>query len=491
MTPRPVLLCIGGNDSSGLAGLAADQRAAHALGVHCASVVTATTAQGRAGLQAINACTPEALQSQLAAATSLNPMAMKIGLVPNSAQLQVLTEFARGFDGPVVLDPVMGSSAGGAFWDEHMLAQALDTLVPLTTILTPNLPELARLCGAPIHDRASRRRACHSLHERGTPWVLSKGGHGDEPGLDLLSENTESQQAHWLRLPQLDNCHSRGSGCAMATSVAAALALGYSIKDAVVIAKMAIHEGLQHGYALADQSGPVAIPGFPRSGSALPSWHSGPEPLAARAAFPDCNTPSLGLYPVVDRSAWLARLLPLGVSTIQLRIKDLSGDELIQELREGISLARRYGARLFVNDYWELAIELGAYGVHLGQEDLDEADIDALHQAGLRLGTSTHCHYEVARAHSLRPSYIAIGPVYPTTSKDMPWVPHGLDGFRYWRDVLDYPLVAIGGINEARLDAVARLGAEGVAMISAITQAASPEDSTRAMIARLSSITGR
>ena len=199
----------------------------------------------------------------------------------------------------------------------------------------------------------------------------------------------------------------------------------------------------------------------------------------------------LGLYPVLDRAEWLERLLPLGVTTAQLRIKDLSGDALRQELAAGIAIAKQHNCRLFINDYWQLAIELDAYGVHLGQEDLDpenmaDADINAIRNAGLRLGVSTHCHYEVARALNLAPSYIACGPVYHTTTKDMPWVPHDLAGLRYWLEVLDYPLVAIGGINAERLPKVIETGANGIAMITAITLADNPEQTTSDFIEQIS-----
>ena len=231
--------------------------------------------------------------------------------------------------------------------------------------------------------------------------------------------------------------------------------------------------------AATPEQGPVAISHFPNRQEDLPL-------LTARAGidinpprFPPCAETPLGLYPVVDRADWLKRLLPQGVTTAQLRIKDLSGDALRQELARGIALARQYNCRLFINDYWRLAIELDAYGVHLGQEDLDGADIDAIRAAGLRLGISSHCHCEVARAIACAPSYIACGPIYHTTTKDMPWIPQGLNGLNYWLETLDYPLVAIGGINRERLPEVAATGVNSVAMITAITLADAPEQTTR------------
>ena len=122
---------------------------------------------------------------------------------------------------------------------------------------------------------------------------------------------------------------------------------------------------------------------------------------------------------------WIARLLEAGVTTIQLRIKDLPDEQVEEDIAAAIALGRRYQARLFINDYWRLAIKHGAYGVHLGQEDLDTTDLAAIHRAGLRLGVSTHDDAELARALAVKPSYIALGHIFPTQTKDMPSAPQG------------------------------------------------------------------
>lgn len=230
--------------------------------------------------------------------------------------------------------------------------------------------------------------------------------------------------------------------------------------------------------------GPINIEHFPDQQVDLPTLTRCP--YSDVNAFPECNQPVLGLYPVVDSAQWIERLA-LSVpelSTIQLRAKDLPDDQLENEIIEAIRLAKKHQVRLFVNDYWQLAIKHNAYGVHLGQEDLDDADIQAIQKAGLRLGISTHCHYEVARAHAYQPSYIACGPVFHTKTKDMPWVPHGLKGLSYWRKVLRYPLVAIGGINQSRFDSIAATGVDSVAMITAITLADDPIAVTKDFIGR-------
>lgn len=187
--------------------------------------------------------------------------------------------------------------------------------------------------------------------------------------------------------------------------------------------------------------------------------------------FPD--TPhKLGLYPVVNSVEWIARLLDAGVATLQLRIKDLQSEQVEEDTATAIALGKQYGVRLFINDYWQLAIKHRAYGVHLGQEDLDSADLLAIHHAGLRLGVSTHDDTELARAIALKPSYIALGHIFATHTKNMPSAPQGLSALkRHIARLPGYPTVAIGGINLDRVPAVLACGVGSVAVVSAITKA--------------------
>ncbi len=181
----------------------------------------------------------------------------------------------------------------------------------------------------------------------------------------------------------------------------------------------------------------------------------------------------LGLYPVVDSAQWIERLLDAGVRTLQLRIKDRRDEEVEADVVAAITLGRRYNARLFINDYWRLAIKHQAYGVHLGQEDLQATDLSAIRAAGLRLGVSTHDDMEIDVALAARPSYIALGHVFPTQTKQMPSAPQRLEQLaRHVERLADYPTVAIGGISLARAPAVMATGVGSIAVVSAITQAA-------------------
>jgi len=191
----------------------------------------------------------------------------------------------------------------------------------------------------------------------------------------------------------------------------------------------------------------------------------------SRDAFPP-TAAQLGLYPVVDSVEWIARLLDAGVRTLQLRIKDRAEHEVEQQIIDAIALGKRYQARLFINDYWRLAIKHQAYGLHLGQEDLDIADLDAIHAAGLRLGLSTHDDAELERALAEQPSYIALGHVFPTRTKVMPSAPQGLAELtRHLARLQGISTVAIGGISLDRAPQVLATGVGSIAVVSAITQA--------------------
>lgn len=181
-------------------------------------------------------------------------------------------------------------------------------------------------------------------------------------------------------------------------------------------------------------------------------------------------------YPVFDSAAWVARAVPLGVKLVQLRIKDAPEEVLRAEITTALNLCRQYGALLVVNDHWQLAIELGADWLHLGQEDLDSADIPAIRAAGLKLGLSTHDHAELDRALALAPDYIALGPVYPTILKKMKWTEQGLDRLTEWKARIgDIPLCAIGGMSVARAPGAFAAGADTVAAVTDITLNADPE----------------
>lgn len=181
-------------------------------------------------------------------------------------------------------------------------------------------------------------------------------------------------------------------------------------------------------------------------------------------------------YPIVPDADWVARVVPLGVRMLQLRLKDASAEDVRRQIADSLVLAQRHNCQLIVNDYWREAIDAGADYIHLGQEDLAAADLAAIKSAGLKLGISTHSEDELRTALAADPDYVALGPIYETNLKAMSWAPQGLGRIAKWkRRIGQLPLVAIGGITPDRADDVVAAGADSVAIITDFMTAQNPE----------------
>ena len=485
---RAVVWSIAGSDCGGGAGLQADIKAMHAFGVHACTAVAALTAQNSLAVRQIMPVDASHLDAQLIAlAQDMPPQAIKTGLLGSVANLRLVCQWvdrlrAQGHEVALVVDPVLGSSTGESFADDALIQAYLSELIPRASLVTPNQHEATRL----------------GLHRAGalpeSVSVVITGGdasHAQGAACDWLSS---PQARGWLSLPRVDTVHHHGTGCTFASTAAAALASGYCVADAVVLAKMGTSHALRGAYPAGAGAGPVnAQPDFAQDLRNLPALYAPParyerQPAAifqctSVAAFARLHNPAIGVYAVVDSVQWVQRVLRAGIRTVQLRIKDAHESRLAQQIQEAVALARGVeGAQLFINDHWALALQHGAYGVHLGQEDLERVDLDALRRAEMRLGISTHSYWEVARANALRPSYIACGPIFATTSKDMPWVPQGVDNLRYWAGLLETPVVGIGGIDKHSMRAVAATGCAGAAVISALTRADDPAAETQCLM---------
>jgi thiamine-phosphate pyrophosphorylase len=189
-------------------------------------------------------------------------------------------------------------------------------------------------------------------------------------------------------------------------------------------------------------------------------------------------------YPIVPDVDWLRRLVPLGVKTVQLRLKDAEPERVRREIAQSLEICARHGCQLIVNDYWREALELGADFIHLGQEDLAAADLAAIAARQLQLGISTHSEAELAIALAARPTYVALGPIFETKLKVMKWAPQGLQRVTEWKKRIGpLPLVAIGGITPERADQVWAAGADSVAVITDFVTHANPADRVRAWLA--------
>lgn len=481
---RPLILTISASDALSLAGSQMDLRCATSLGVHCGQAITATTVQNNTEFYSMNPVTAESLAAQIDLVLALKPQAIKIGLIADLAQMHVIADRLSQVQCPIVYDPVLHTSSGYSTLTSDMSAAMNSTLMPLVSVLTINQPDAERLLGVSLTESRQWRLGADRLLRitgagKGPSWVVIKGGHSDsKQAVDYcVSDNFDFS----LASTKIATSNTRGTGCAFATFIASALAKGYEPQDALVIAKMAMQAGLACATTINHYAGCVQATGFPYN-----HWPTLVDYRLPSIETPGCfvsETQALGLYPIVDNVSSLAQLLPLGIGVAQFRVKRPADNALTEEIRRAIALARDYHCKLYINDHWQLAIEQGAYGVHLGQSDLASADIHRIAQAGLRLGISSHCHWEVARAKCFSPSYLACGPVFATQTKTMPWVPHGVAGLRYWVTALsDETLVAIGGINLSNVASVAATGVSGLALIQGISAARHPVRSARHMM---------
>ncbi len=504
---QPIVWSVAGNDSGGGAGLAADQRAAAAFGVHLCPVVAAITAQHSQAVTRVEPVAADLLDAQLAAlAADLPPAAIKTGLLGSADNVAVLARWVDRLRQraplALVVDPVLRASSGAAFADEAVLRAYRELLLPRATLVTPNEHEARRLLGgAPPNPRPSGQRAgvvgqpgepsdvpalAVALRAQGAQAVAITGGDRvHAPGWALDWIDTEHARG-WLALPRLESRHTHGTGCTFASSAAAALALGFVAADALVLAKMATAHAIAHGHAAGQGAGPVAArPGFAVEPARMPllscseldsCWRF----LGARQSPIPLETQAPGLYAIVDSAERVRQVVAAGARTVQLRIKTPAAppaawqDELRCAIRQALGACREAGATLVVNDHWRLAAELTAgaargIAVHLGQEDLlalGDAGRAELQACGLPLGISSHSLWELARARSLAPWYVACGPVWPTLTKAMPWRAQGLDNLSWWVHMAGVPVVAIGGILEpAQATQATRSGAAGVCVV--------------------------
>lgn len=503
LSPRerpPVIWSIAGQDSAGGAGLSADQRAADALGVHLCPVVSALTAQHSREVEAVFPVPAAQLESQLRALSGdLPPRAIKTGLLGSVTAIETVARWVdhwraqtpAGSDPhrqlALIVDPVLGASAGGTpFSDEAIVAAYRTLLLPRATVITPNRAEARRLLGEPAtHDgpaaalpalaRALRTLGARSVVITGGDAPMRSDGRTSAHCLDWL----DSPHAQgWLTAPRVPTPHTHGTGCTFASGVAAAWALGHVEADAIVLARMLTHHALARSHAAGQGAGPVMAhadfaAGTQAGGAPLPWLGLGEElpwqltlgdavaPVPA-PLFQPFTPPPDGLYGIVPDSVQLGHALQAGLRCVQLRHKNHIG--LQAHLDRSVALCQAQSAQLFINDHWRAALQTlahrfetessgpnAAVGLHLGQEDLlalDATDRRTLLDARQRLmlGLSSHSLWELARAAGCGASLIACGPVQPTTTKDMPWVPQGALNLSWWVRHSPAPVVAIGGL---------------------------------------------
>ncbi|MDX1676663.1 bifunctional hydroxymethylpyrimidine kinase/phosphomethylpyrimidine kinase, partial [Arsukibacterium sp.] len=415
---KPIVWAIASSDSGGGAGIQADLLTFTALGCHGCTVIAAVSAQNSNAVTDIVSVSPALLLAQLDCLLSdMPPAAIKIGLIPDEQLLELLLQWLENnkhrYAFNVIADPVLSSSSGYNFANAPLIS-SWHKLLPLIDLITPNLPELALLSAmpdAPVAEQVNR------LMQGGASAVLVKGGHSGDS--DAIKDQFFSDTSYFeLGHSRIATAHTHGTGCVLSAAIAAVCAEDYPLDDAVIVATAYLQQALQYGYPTGKGAGCLQHHSWPQQYHYFPTLHW-PEQRALQVQrkqvkrFASMVTP-IGLYPVVDSVQWLRRLLPLKPDVVQLRIKQGSDSEIERQIAEAVQLSHAYNLRLFINDHWQLAIKYAAYGVHLGQEDLEQADLEAIAQAGLRLGISTHSYPELIRAKQLQPSYIALGHIFAT-----------------------------------------------------------------------------
>ncbi|WP_041408184.1 bifunctional hydroxymethylpyrimidine kinase/phosphomethylpyrimidine kinase [Shewanella sp. W3-18-1] len=591
-TARPAIVwTIAGSDSGGGAGIQADLATIQDLGCHGCSVITTVTAQSSVAVTLVEPVSAAMLMAQLTTLLSdLPPKAIKIGLLADQSQVALLADWIASFkihypSVPVIVDPVMVASCGDALAVDNCqdikstAKSALDfnPFKGLIELITPNVLELGRLTHSDVSTKAQFAAAAQALSQSLDCSVLAKGGDVSFGCTDILDDTQThdstyaqtqanvhvstldsngwdhglaedylvchqvraSSELHqngcfWLASQRVNTRHNHGSGCTLSSAIAAVLAQGSVLQDAVVVAKAYVSQGLSAAIGLGQGPGPLARTGWPNDLSRYAKInlcdgnfisHHLNQHLDVRSdlvatvlsATDQANTTStpaqyisshgfkvldadLGVYPVVSDLIMLESLLAAGVKTVQLRIKtdiselssaapaesdlgkcesgksELVGSELEVQIQTAIALGKHFNAQLFINDHWQLAIKYHAFGIHLGQEDLAVTDLAAIQSAGLALGISSHSYFELLLAHQYSPSYIALGHIFPTTTKQMPSAPQGLAKLKHYVALLQdhYPLVAIGGIDLDNLAKVKATGVGNIAVVRAITEAQDP-----------------
>jgi len=514
MSQPGIVLIIAATDSTCGAGAFQDARVVSELGMIPMVAETAMTVQtGDAVLRADpvkRSSLNDMFRTVLDRDVVFRIRAVKIGLISTEQIFEAVVRFLgrlreiRGAELPVIWDPVTIAGNGDPLADYDIRDWA-GAMLPLVTLVTPNISEAMNLSGT--RETLDSVEACGLWARNAGDWFLGagadnvyiKGGHlGEYTGnpalkdiiVNMLIRNADSNitvLTHRRTLfpaPEPDRVH--GTGCALGSAAAVFLGQGLRPEEALVRAEMYVSERIRKsrpvfsGMRILGDGGscpeledlPLFFPCFQEFRNRI----SGGTP-----AFPECPD-NLGLYPVLPDNDWVLRCLKAGVRTLQLRIKKWDTQEQLRlEIRRAAELGRQYHARVFIDDHWELAVQEKAYGVHLGQEDLEGADLELIRSAGLRLGVSTHSYAEAARALQVKPSYIALGHIFPTNSKRMPSAPQGTVRLAEYARILGrtYPLVAIGGIKTGNAREVLKTGVGSVAVITAITEAPDPEAAIR------------
>ncbi|KAH9308083.1 hypothetical protein KI387_035994, partial [Taxus chinensis] len=468
----PHVLSVAGSDSGAGAGIQADMKACGALGVYCSTVITAVTAQNTVGVQGVHLVPEDFVSQQLRSVLSdMEVDVVKTGMLPSTDIIQALCRNLREY--PVralVVDPVMVATSGDVLASPAILDGLRQELLPLSEIVTPNLKEASALVGGvPLETVDDMYAAAKTIHHMGPRYVLVKGGHLQSVG-DVIDILYDGEAYHELRGPRIHTRNTHGTGCSLASCIAAELAKGNQMLPAVLAAKRFIEEALERSQGFLIGNGP-----------------QGPFNHLFKFSHPKINPikrmfkpNDLLLYAVTDsgmNKKWgrsmseaVSAAIEGGATIVQLREKEAETKEIIDAAEECLKVSRSYRVPLLINDRIDVALACNADGVHLGQSDMPVKSARALLGPNKIIGASCKTPEQAQKAWEEGADYIGSGGVYPTnTKKNNQTI--GLSGLQRVCESSLLPVVAIGGINAENAHEVMELHLsklKGVAVVSCL-----------------------
>ncbi|KAD3336339.1 hypothetical protein E3N88_31858 [Mikania micrantha] len=483
----PHVLTMAGSDSGAGAGIQADLKTCAACGVYCSTVITAVTAQNTHGVQDVSILSAESVAAQLKSILSdMHVDVVKTGMLPSPVMVKILHDNLKQF--PVqalVVDPVMVSTSGHVLAGPSILDTFKQDLLPMADIVTPNIKEASVLLdGLQLQTLDDMRLAAKSLHDMGPRNVLVKGG--DLPSSDAVDIFFNGKDFYELRSSRIQSRNTHGTGCTMASCIAAELAKGSSMLSAVKVAKRYVETALKYSKDINIGNGPQGP--FDHTLKLLRKTSSRLQPFDPSDLF---------LYAVTDsgmNKKWghsitdaVKAAIEGGATIVQLREKDAETGEFLEAAKACLEICRSHNIPLLINDRVDIAMACDADGVHVGQSDMPVNKVRALLGPEKIIGVSCKTPEHALKAWADGADYIGSGGVFPTNTKANNRT-IGLDGLKAVCVASKLPVVAIGGINLSNARSVMELGVEnlkGVAVVSALFDRDCVESETRKLHALL------
>jgi len=398
------------------------------------------------------------------------PVLIKVGALNKAWQIAEIIHLKRRLKNVYLLyDPVVSSSRGNDFLDDDLIKTIKYKFFNEIDLLTPNIDEVYKFSGLQIESLDDYKKAKNIL---GVKALLIKGGH-HKKHYDYFANATD---AFFLN-SKFYHQSFRGTGCSLGSLIIRGLSEGLYLEDAIVWAKAVLSSNLK------DLTKYIELKRFVLE---LPQISF--DGHFERLDFPSLKFNKTTFYPIVSSFIELEKIIDTGIKLVQLRIKDQLPYYIQSEIKKCLKICQKFNVYLFVNDHWEIAIDENVHGIHLGFENLQNADLKKIQNAGLFLGVSSHSYLEAAFVSQFNPSYIALGPIYHTTLKNMRFHPQGENALRTWVKIFKPPVVAIGGITLENCDKVLQTKPGFISAVQDIARSKNPNERVNRWLNKISEL---